>query len=65
MTIDPPGPLYLPITRQRNITCSIENGQLTKLVIMFSDKMPASYIPAAGVQVAAGIIITSASLQKF
>ena len=38
--IDPPGPLYLPISTQRNITCSIEGvegRQLNLLVILFSD----------------------------
>ena len=41
--IYPPGPLYIPILTQRNITCSFEwvqGRQLNLLVILFSDINP-------------------------
>ena len=32
VTVDPPGPLYLPVSTQRNITCFIEGGVLLNLL---------------------------------
>ena len=33
VTVDPPGPLYPPVSAQRNITCLIEGGLLTQFVV--------------------------------
>ena len=64
MTIDPPGPLYLPIVRQRNISCSVENGLFSQIEVIFSDKMPESYIPVSGMEVAMGLTVISANSAK-
>ena len=59
VTIDPPGPLYLPISTQRNITCSGE--QLTSLFVLFSDKDAVLYTLREGSEFVPGIILTSES----
>ena len=59
VTIHPPGPLYLSISTQRNITCS--GRQLTSLFVLFRDKDPILYILEEGIQAVAGIVITSES----
>ena len=63
MTINPPGPLYLPISTQRNITCSIEGGTLSQLVVTFSDKDSVRYTLQRGRR-DTGIVVTSASLKR-
>ena len=57
----PPGPLYLPISTQRNITCSAEGTgrQLFSLSILFSDINPVSSFVVEGKEVIQGIEITS------
>ena len=57
VTIDPPGPLYLPISTQRNVTCS--GGQLTSLFVLFSNKNSVLYGLVVGTEFATGIVITS------
>ena len=63
--INPPGPLYLPISTQRNITCSIEEvegRQLNLLVILFSDINPiTSFISEGKVIQGIGIAFVSQS----
>ena len=63
--IDPPGPLYIPILTQKNITCSIEGvegRQLNLLVILFSDINPiTSFITEGKVIQGIGIAFVSQS----
>ena len=62
VTIEPPGPLYLPILKQWNITCSAdENISLTSLYVIFNDRSPVRYGLIEGREFATGIAITSAS----
>ena len=62
VTIEPPGPLYLPILTQRNITCSVEgNLELTSLHVIFNDRSPVIYGLLEGRKFVAGIAIISAS----
>ena len=62
MTIEPPGPLYLPILTQRNITCSVEgNIALTSLRVIFHDRSPVIYGLLEGREFVAGVAIISAS----
>ena len=62
MTIEPPGPLYLPILTQRNITCSVEgNLELTSLNVIFNDRNSVGYGLLEGREFVTGIAITSAS----
>ena len=62
VTIEPPGPLYLPILTQRNITCSVEgNLELTSLDVIFNDRSPVIYDLLEGREFVAGIAIISAS----
>ena len=62
----PPGPLYLPISTQRNITCSAEGAgrQLISLFILFSDINPVSSFIMDGTEVIQGIEITSVNEPK-
>ena len=64
VTIDPPGHLYLPISTQRNATCSIEGGTLNHLVVTFSDKDSVRYTLQPGRERVPGIVITSATLTR-
>ena len=59
VTIHPPGPLYLPISMQRNITCS-GGRQLTFLYVLFSNKTVV-YDIVKGSEFVTGIVITSVS----
>ena len=64
--IEPPGPLYLPISTQRNITCSIEGvegRQLNIFVILFSDINPITSFITEG-KVIQGIDITFVSQSR-
>ena len=61
VTIEPPGPLYLPILTQRNITCSVEgNLELTSLRVTFNDRSPVIYGLLEGREFVIGIAIISA-----
>ena len=65
VTIEPPGPLYLPILTQRNITCSVEgNLALTSLNVIFSDRSPVIYGLLEGREFVTGIALTSASHKR-
>ena len=64
VTIDPPGPLYLPVPTQRNITCSAERGRLTLLFIIFSDREPVEYVLVDGEEAVTGIVILSADASR-
>ena len=62
VTIEPPGPLYLPILTQRNITCSVEeNLALTSLNVIFKDRSPVIYGLLEGREFVIGIALISAS----
>ena len=62
VTIDPPGPLYLPILTQRNITFSVEgNLALTSLNVIFNDRSPVIYGLLEGKEFITGIALISAS----
>ena len=63
--VDPPGPLYLPIPTQRNITCSVEGGTLGQFVVTFSNKNSTAYAPQPGTELVAGIVIISADFTRF
>ena len=65
VTIDPPGHLYLPISTQRNITCSIEGGTLSQFVVTFSNKDSITYTPLPGTEFVTGIVVISADLTRF
>ena len=64
VTIDPPGPLYLPVPTQRNITCSVEAGRLFSLFIIFSDREPVEYVLVDGTEIVTGIVILSATVSS-
>ena len=64
VTVDPSGPLYLPISTQRNITCSIEGGTLNHVVVTFSDKDSVKYTLLPGRERVPGIVITSSYLTR-
>ena len=63
--LDPPGPLYLPISTQRNITCSAEGAGrvLSSLVMLFCDISPVSSFIMEG-KVIQGIEIISVNQPK-
>ena len=63
--VDPPGPLYLPISTQRNITCSVEGGTLGQFVVTFSNKNFTTYTPQPGTELVTGIVIISADFVRF
>ena len=65
VVVVPPGPLYLPISTQRNITCSAEGAGrvLSSLVILFSDNNPVSSYIMEG-KVIQGIEIISVNQPK-
>ena len=65
MTVDPPGPLYLPISTQRNITCSVEGGILSQFVVTFSNKDSVTYTPRPGTELVTGIVVISADFKSF
>ena len=65
VTVDPPGPLYLPISTQRNITCSVEGGTLSQFVVTFSNKDSLAYAPQPGTELVTGIVIISADFGRF
>ena len=58
VTIDPPGPLYFPILTQRNFTCSVQGGTLSSIIVLFSDKDPASFVVVAEREIVSGIVVT-------
>ena len=63
--LDPPGPLYLPMSTQRNITCSAVGAErrLTSLDVLFSDTNPVSSFIVEG-KVIQGIEIISVNQPK-
>ena len=64
--IDPPGPIYIPILTQKNITCSIEGvegRQLNLIVILFSDINPITSFIMEG-KVIQGVDITFVSQSR-
>ena len=64
--IDPPGPIYIPILKQKNITCSVEGvdrRQLNSLVMLFSDINPITSFITKG-KVIQGIDITFISQSR-
>ena len=63
--MDPPGHLYLPISTQRNITCSVEGGTLSQFVVIFSKKDSITYTPLPGTEFVTGIVVISADFAKF
>ena len=63
--VDPPGPLYLPISTQRNITCSVEGGTLSQFVVTFSIKNSTAYAPQPGTELVTGIVIISVNFVRF
>ena len=65
VTVDPPGPLYLPISTQRNITCSVEGGTLSQFVVTFSNNDSTTYTPLPGAELVTGIVIISADFMRF
>ena len=65
VTVDPPGPLYLPISTQRNITCSVQGGTLTQFVVTFSNKNSTTYTLLPGTELVTGIVVISADLARF
>ena len=65
VTVDPPGPLYLPISIQRNITCSVEGGTLSQFVVTFSNKNSTTYTSLPGTELVTGIVIISADFARF
>ena len=65
VTVDPPGPLYLPISTQRNITCSVEGGTLNQFVVTFSNKNSIVYTPQPGTEFVTGIVVISADFARF
>ena len=65
VTVDPPGSLYLPISTQRNITCSVKGGILTQVVVTFSNKNSTTYVPQPGAELVTGIVIISADFKRF
>ena len=58
VTIYPPGPFYFPILTQRNFTSSVEGGILTSIIVLFSDKDPASFVVVAEREIVSGIVVT-------
>ena len=65
VTVDPPGPLYLPISTQRNITCSVEGGTLSQFVVTFSNKDSITYVLQPGTEFVTGIVVISADFTRF
>ena len=65
VTVDPPGPLYLPISTQRNITCSVEEGTFSQFTVTFSNKNSITYTPLPGTEFVTGIVVISAYLTRF
>ena len=65
VTIGPPGPLYLPISTQRNITCSVEGGTLSQFTVTFSNKDSTIYTPQPGTELVTGIVIIFADFTRF
>ena len=65
VTIDTAGPLYLPISAQRNITCSVEGGTLKHFSVTFSNKDSTVYTPQLGTELVTGIVIISADFKRF
>ena len=62
VTIEPPGPLYLPILTQSNITCSAEgNLELASFNVIFNDRNPVRYGLYEGREFVTGIALISAS----
>ena len=64
VTIDPPGPLYLPVPTQKNITCSAERGRLFSFFVIFSDKEPVEYVLLDRTEAVTGIVILSAAISR-
>ena len=63
--IEPPGPLYLPILTQRNITCTVEgNLALTSLNVILNDRSPIRYGLVEKREFVTGIAITSADAKR-
>ena len=56
VTIDPPGPLFLPISIQKNITCL--GDQLSSLYVL-KNNVEVLYVLAVGSEFVEGIMITS------
>ena len=65
VTVYPPGPLYLPISTQRNITCSVEGGALSQFVVTFSNKDSTTYTPQPEAELVTGTVIISADFITF
>ena len=65
VTVDPPGHLYLPISKQRNITCSVEGGTLSQFVVTFNNKGSTTYVPQPGTELVTGIVVLSADFKRF
>ena len=64
VTIDPPGPLYLPMLIERNITFSVETGRFISLHVTFNDGNSERYGLVEGREFVAGIAIISASVKR-
>ena len=64
VTVDPAGPLYLPISTQRNITCSVEEGTLSQFVVTVSNKDSVTYTLLPGTEFFTGIIVINANFTK-
>ena len=65
VAVDPPGPLYIPISTQRNITCSVEGGTLSQFVVTFSNKDFITYTPLPGAELVTGIVVIFADFIRF
>ena len=64
VAIDPPGPLYLPVPTQRNITCLAEGGRLDSFLVIFSDREPVEYVLLDRTEAVTGIVILSAGASR-
>ena len=56
---------YVPISTQRNITCSLEGGTLSQFVVTFSNKDSITYTTLLGTEFVTGIVVISADLTRF
>ena len=56
IVVDPPGPLYLPIFMQQNVSCSADGGGvLTRVTVIFSSGHAESSLARAGRVIVPGI----------